>query len=490
MNRRSILLVCVVGLIAAACTVGPDYKRPEVQLPPAYRGAEPGSSAPTPAGTFADVAWWQLFGDPDLQALIRTALTANYDLQVAVSRILQAQSQVTIVRSQQFPTVNAQADALYTGYLGNSRPSTTPAQTFTPEGGFTLGWELDLWGKFRRATESARAQLLASEDVRDGVVISLIAQVAQAYFDLRMLDLDLEISRRTVTSRQQSVDLVRARLEGGVAGILDLQQAETLLYSATKSIPDIERLIEQNENFICILLGKQPGPIPRGRPLGQQLAPPAVPPGLPSELLARRPDVRQAEQQLVSANAQIGVAKARLFPQVTVSGFLGGGGIMIDGQTFGPLGILSVLPVITFPVFNAGALAAGVDLADAQTQEALLRYQQTILQALREVSDGLVGVRKRQEFRVQQELLTKTLADASQVSQMRYEGGVSSYLEVLDTERQYFQAELDLTLAQRDELRSIVELYRSLGGGWQLEASSAPPPAGGGTAEVTAVGTP
>jgi len=470
MNRRSILLVCVVGLFAAACTVGPDYKRPEVQLPPAYRGAESGSSASTPAGTFADVAWWQLFGDPDLQALIRTALAANFDLRIAVTRILQAQAQYTQTRSQQFPTVNAQADALYTGYLGNSRPQTIPAQTFTPEGGITLGWELDLWGKFRRATESARAQLLASEDVREGVVITLIAQIATSYFDLRTLDLDLEISKRTVGSRQQSVELVSARLEGGVAGILDLQQALTLLYGATKSIPDIERQIEQTENSINILLGKDPAPIPRGRPLDQQLAPPTVPPGLPSELLNRRPDIRQAEQQLVSANAQIGVAKAKLFPQVTVSGFIGGGGILINGQTFGPLGILSALPVISFPLFNAGALAAGVDLADAQTQEALLRYQQTIQQALREVSDGLVEVRKRQEFRVQQELLTKTLAEASEVSRMRYEGGVSSYLEVLDTERQYFQAELDLTLAQRDELAAIVQLYKALGGGWQTES--------------------
>jgi len=299
------------------------------------------------------------------------------------------------------------------------------------------------------------------------VVISLIAQVAQSYFDLRALDLDLEISRRTVGSREESVELVAARLEGGVAGILDLRQAETLLYTATKTIPDIERQIEQTENFINILLGKDPAPVPRGRPLGQQLAPPTVPPGLPCELLNRRPDIRQAEQQLVAANAQIGVAKAKLFPQVTVSGFIGGGGILINGQTFGPLGILSALPVISFPLFNAGALQAGVDLADAQTQEALLRYQQTIQQALREVSDGLVEVRKRQEIRVQQELLTKSLADASQVSRMRYEGGVSSYLEVLDTERQYFQAELDLTTTQRDELTAIVQLYKALGGGWQ-----------------------
>jgi multidrug efflux system outer membrane protein len=473
MRRIPACLMTILGLLAA-CTVGPDYRRPDVTLPAAYRGPDVG--APAAAASFGDLAWWQLFQDPDLQALIRTALAANYDLRIAVTRILQAQSQVTIARAPQFPTVNAQADAPYTGYVGNSRPEQIPAQTFTPEGGITLGWELDLWGKFRRATEGARAELLASEDFREGVVITLIAQVAQAYFDLRTLDLDLEISRRTVTSRQQSVDLVSARLEGGVAGILDLQQAETLLYGATKAIPDIERQIEQTENFISILLGKDPGPIKRGRPLTQQLAPPAVPAGLPSDLLTRRPDIRQAEQQLVAANAQIGVAKAQLFPQVTISGFAGVGGTVISGQTFGPLGIFSALPVVTLPIFNAGALSAGVDLADAQTQQAVLQYQQTILQALREVSDGLVEIRKRQEFRVQQELLTKTLADASQVAQLRYEGGVSSYLEVLDTERQYFQAELDLTLAQRDELKAIVTLYRALGGGWQPELAAPPAP--------------
>jgi multidrug efflux system outer membrane protein len=401
--------------------------------------------------------------------LIRTALAANYDLQVAATRILQAQAQVTIARSQQFPTVNAQADAPYSAFVGNSRPPTVLDQTFTPEGGITLAWELDLWGKFRRSTEAAWAELLASEVVREGVVISLIAQVAQAYFDLRTLDLDLEISKRTVASRERSRELVQARLEGGVAGILDLRQAETLLYTATKTIPNIERQIEQTENFISILLGKDPGPIPRGRPLDQQLTPPTVPPGLPSELLARRPDIRQVEEQLVAANARIGVAKAQLFPQFTISGFAGGGGIILSGQTFGPLGVFNALPVITLPLFNAGALRAGVDSAEAQTQEAVIRYRQTIQQALREVSDALVGVRKRQEFRKQQELLTQALAAASQVATLRYEGGVSSYLEVLDTERQYFDAELDLSLAQRDELAAIVELYRALGGGWQQQ---------------------
>jgi outer membrane protein, multidrug efflux system len=473
MTRRPILILCAVGLVAAGCTLGPNYSRPEVELPAAYRGAEAETLGPS-AQTLADIDWWLIFQDPELQELIRTTLVANYDLRIAVTRILQAQSQLKITRSNQFPTLGAQVDAPYTGLLGGSeRPATVPRDSFTPEGGLTFAWELDLWGKFRRSTEAARAQLLASEEVRNGVVTSLVAQVAQAYFSLRALDLDLEISKRTVESRLQSVELVNARLEGGVAGILDLQQAQTLLYTATKAIPDTERQIEETENFISILQGKYPGPIPRGHALTQQLAPPTVPPGLPSDLLARRPDVRQAEQQIVAANAQIGVATTQFYPQVLLSGIGGINGFVISGQSFGPFGFLSALPVISLPLFTAGRVQAGVDLADAQTQEAVIRYQQTIQQAVREVSDALVDVRKLQEVRIQQEKLTRTLGDASQVARMRYEGGVSSYLEVLDTERQYFQAELDLTTAQRDEMTAFVQLFKAVGGGWQPE--QAPP---------------
>jgi multidrug efflux system outer membrane protein len=474
------LLLLVAGLVAIGCTVGPKYQRPETPIPATYRGAED-AAAPAAPKTFADLAWWQLFGDPDLQALIRQALAANYDLRVAVTRILQAQAQLTAIAADQYPKVDARADAPYTAYLGGSRPETTSAQSFTPSAALAFGWELDLWGKFRRATEAAQAQLLASQDVREAVQISLVAQVALAYFTLRALDADLEISNRTVVSRQQSRDLVQARLDGGVAGILDLRQAETLLYGATKTIPDIQRQIEQTENFISILLGKSPAPIPRGLPLEQRLGPPALPPGLPVELLARRPDVRQAEQQLVAANARIGVAKAQLYPQVGISAVAGITGFITSGQNYGPLGVLNVLPFINLPLFNAGALQAGVDFAEAQTQEAVLRYQQTVQQAVQEVADALVEVRKRREFREQQVLLTKTLGDASEVARLRYEGGVSSYLEVLDTERQFFQAELDLTLARRDELNAIVQLFRALGGGWQAEpaASSPASPSGG-----------
>jgi multidrug efflux system outer membrane protein len=306
---------------------------------------------------------------------------------------------------------------------------------------------------------------------------TLVAQVAQAYFELRNLDLMLEISERTVTSRVESRDLVQARLDGGVVGIIDLRQSETLLYTATKTIPDLQRQIEQTENLINILLGRNPGPIARGRTLDGQLAVLAVPAGLPSDLLERRPDICQAEQQLVSANAEIGVAKSLLFPQLTISGFAGAGGTVIDGAAFGPYGMFSVLPAVTLPIFNRGRLRAGVNFNEALAQEAVLRYQQTIQQAVREVSDALVEIRKRREYRVQQELLTRNLEDESRVAKLRYEGGVSSYLEVLDTERQLFDAELQLAQAQRDEFLGVVQLYKALGGGWQSEEPPAPPTA-------------
>jgi multidrug efflux system outer membrane protein len=459
--------------------VGPDYRRPEVSVPPAYRGAD---AVPTAASstTYGDLAWTSVFPDPDLQALIRTALEQNYDLRVAVSRILQAQSQVTIARAPLFPAVDGSANAQYNAYTGSERP--LPDSTFYPQAGFSVGWELDFWGRIRRSTESAQAQLLASEEARYAVMATLVAEVGQAYLTLRALDLTLEISQRTVTSRKQSLDLVQARLDGGVAGILDLRQAETLLYTATKTVPETQRLIEQQENLINILLGQNPGPIKRGALVDQQIAAPALPPGLPSDLLTRRPDIRAAEQQLVAANAQIGVSKALLYPEVVISGFAGAGSSTISGANFGPYGVFSALPAVTLPLFNAGRLRANVDYNEALAQQAALRYQQTLQQAFREVSDALVDVRKRQEFRQQQELLVKALLDASEIANLRYEGGVSSYLEVLDTERQLFDAKLQLVVAIRDESVAVVQLYKALGGGWQSER-----PAAAATGEQRAV---
>jgi multidrug efflux system outer membrane protein len=480
--RAARLGALCAALLAAGCTVGPNYLRPEVPLPPAYRGAEAAPPKAPAAASFGDLAWDTVFTDPDLQALIRTALAHNFDVRGAAARIAQAQSQLPIVRSAESPTVDAALQAPYNTTAGSDRPQ--PDSLFEPRLGVGFGWELDFWGKFRRATEAAQAELLASEDARYAVMATLVAQVGQAYLSLRALDLTLEISRRTVDSRTQSLELVKARVDGGVAGILDVRQAETLLYTATKSIPQIQRQIEQTENFINVLLGQDPGPIPRGRPLDRQIAAPELPPGLPTELLTRRPDIRLAEQRLVAANAQIGVAMAQLYPQVTLSGFAGAGGSINSGTSFGPYGIFSLLPAVTLPIFNAGRLQANVEFNEAAAQAAALVYQQTLKQALREVSDSLVDIRKRREYRRQQELLVAALSDASQVANLRYEGGVASYLEVLDTDRQYFDAELDLVQAKRDEATSVVQLYRALGGGWHKDGAA---PAAAGRPTTTAL---
>jgi multidrug efflux system outer membrane protein len=473
MARRHTLILCGLAVAATGCMVGPDYKRPDVSVPATYRSADEGLATGTGGQTFSGLAWTSVFPDPDLQALIRTALAQNYDARVAAARILQAQSLLTIAGSRAYPTVEGSISAPYSGYSGSDRPATYPDYTFAPQAGFGAAWELDFWGRFRRTSEAAQAELLASEDARYAVIATLVAQVGQAYLNLRALDLSLDISNRTVASRKQSLELVQARLDGGVAGILDVRQAETLLYTATRSIPDIQRLIEQTENLINILLGQNPGPVKRGRPFEQQIAAPALPPGLPSDLLTRRPDVRQAEQLLVAANAQIGVSKALLYPQITLSAFLGGGSVTVEGTSYGPFGVFSVLPQVTLPIFNMGRLQANVDYNEALAQEAGLRYQQVLQQAFREVADALVEIRKRREFRQQQELLVNALSDASEVAKLRYEGGVSSYLEVLDTERQYFEAEVQLVQAKRDESVAVVLLYKALGGGWQPEAPQA-----------------
>jgi outer membrane protein, multidrug efflux system len=474
MRRRQTLLLCAAACIAAGCTtVGPDYSRPDPGLPPAYRGADAASPAVASAETFGALQWSSVFPDPDLQALIRSALEQNYDLRVAVQRIAQARAQLTVAGSLPYPTVGGALSAPYTGYSGSDVPPGAADNSFVPQIGLGAAWEIDFWGKFKRNSESAWADLLAAEDARYAVMATLVSDIGQAYLTLRALDLTLEISRRTVSSRTQSVDLVQARLDGGVAGILDLRQAETLYYDATKTIPEFQRQIEQTENRINVLLGRNPGPIPRGRPLDLQVAAPALPSGLPLDLLTRRPDIREAEQRLISANAQIGVATADLYPRVTISGFGGAGTASVSGSNFGPYWILSVLPEITVPIFNMGRLQANVEFNEAEAKAAGLRYQQTLRQALREVSDALVAIRKRQEFRQQQELLVKTLSDASEVAKLRYEGGVSSYLEVLDTERQYFDAEIELVQARRDESLSVVQLYRALGGGWPSEVPAA-----------------
>jgi outer membrane protein, multidrug efflux system len=461
--RRGALLSAT--LLLAGCAVGPDYKRPEVPVPPEFRAQPP--DVPVSEKSIGDLAWWEVFRDEVLQELLRTALAANYDLRIAAARVLDARAQVTVVRSFQFPDVTGNASAAYTRLFGDRTP-TQQKSLFSPVGTLDLAWELDLWGRLRRATEAARGDLLATEDARRAVMSTLISDVASAYFELRELDLELEIAKRTLVSRQGSLRLVQLRYQGGVAALIDVRQAEVLVYTAAETIPDIERRIEQTENLISVLLGRSPGPVLRGRSTAETLAqaPPTVPPGLPSSLLERRPDVRGAEDQLAAATARIGVAKANYFPRVLLTAAGGAGGVRIDGSWFGPQGILAVAPQLTLPIFNMGRVGAGVDSAEAQAQEALIRYEQTIQQAFREVADALVEHSKRRESRIQQALLVDSLLDAARLAGIRYRGGVTSYLEVLDTERQLFDAELNLAQSQRDELLALVRLYRALGGGW------------------------
>jgi multidrug efflux system outer membrane protein len=458
---KRLALAC--ALVLAGCTLGPDYQRPTVTTPATFRGAP--AAAPA-TEMLADIEWWRLFQDETLHALIRAALRENYDLRVAAARILDARAQVTIVRSFQFPELRGIGDASYTHVAGERGPLQFE-DSLSATAGFDLGFELDFWGRFRRATEAARAELIASEAGRRLVVTALVSDVAATYFTLRELDLELDISRRTLAAREDSLRLVRLRAAGGVAAMIDVHQAEILVAQAATTIADVERAIEQTENALGVLIGSNPEALPRGRLLEEQFAAPPAPPGIPSALLERRPDIVQAEALLASATARIGVAKADYFPRVFLSGSAAAGGFRLDGSNFGPQGLFAIGPSVTLPIFNTGRVAAGVDSAQARAEAALAQYRQVIIQAFREVADGLVEFRKRQEARIQQEALTLASRGTTRLANIRYRGGVTSYLEVLDSERELFDAELGLARARRDELVAVVRIYKALGGGWQ-----------------------
>jgi outer membrane protein, multidrug efflux system len=461
--------VLLGSLAFAGCLVGPDYHRPDYPVPQSFRGEEGFTAAPE--GSLGDVVWWRVFEDEHLVELIGTALAENYDLRIAVARILDARAQLVIARSFLFPTIGAGASASYTRFIGSSGQFDPQLQQlndlFDGQGGFDVAYEIDFWGRIRRTAEAARGQLFASEYARQTVISTLVSDVARAYFELRGLDEQLEIAQQTLASRARSLRLVRQRQQGGVASLLDVRQSEVLVENAAEVIPLLQRQIAQRENEISVLIGRDPGPVDRGRPLDGQLALPPVPPGLTSALLERRPDIRQVEQDVVSANAQIGAAKALYFPQVTLTGFGGVGGNVFNNAAFGPFGIIGISPAVTVPVFTAGRVQGGVDSAVARTQATILRYQQTIQQAFREVSDSLVAYEKNRQFRIEKEYLVTTLRDAVRLANIRYQGGVSSYLEVLDTETRLFDAELTRVLASLNERVAVVQLYKALGGGWQ-----------------------
>jgi multidrug efflux system outer membrane protein len=463
MSHRLVLLS--IALLASGCTVGPNYKRPIVAVPGSYRGMIPEQTTQTQIASLGDQKWWEIFQDEQLRAFIRTALQQNYDLRIAASRVIEAQAQVGITRADQFPSLSGGAGI---ADLRSAQSKFLPAfETSTGQVNLSAAWELDFWGKFRRATEAARANLLASEWARQEVVSTLVANVSAAYFQLRALDLQLEISKRTLDSRQESLRLTRVLANGGATSLLDVRQAEQLVFTASAEVPALEQQIVQQENFLSILLGQNPGDITRGQTLTEQRQPPQVPPGLPSSLLERRPDIREAEAQLIAANAQIGVARAAYFPEISLNGNGGFESSALTGLFNGPAGAWSFGASLTEPIFTAGRLRSGVRLADARQETALLLYQQSIQAAFRSVSDGLVAYRKTHEFRVQQESLFQSAQDAARLSRMRYTGGATGYLEVLTNETNAFSAELGLVQARLNELLGLVQLYESLGGGWQ-----------------------
>ncbi len=452
-------------LLSAGCAVGPNYKRPSTDVPGMYRGTTPQDAAQPAAESLGEQKWWEVFQDKQLQDLIHTALQQNYDVRIAATRILQAQAQLGITRADQLPTISAGAQA-----VNERNPRTRNFRQFETSANqvdLSLTWELDFWGKYRRATESARATLLATQWAREAIVSTLVSDVATAYFQLRSLDLQLEISERTLASRKDSLRLTQTLANGGATSLLDVRQAEQLVFTAAETIPDLERQIEQQENFLSTLLGNNPGPIARGMTLTEQPHAPEIPAGLPSSLLERRPDIREAEAQLIAANAQIGVAKAAYFPQINLTADAGYQSSALTSLFTGPAGLWSFGGSLVQPIFTGGRIRSNVRFTEARQQEALLTYQQTIQQAFRGVSDSLVEYHKDREFREYQQQLALSAQDAAQLSEMRYRGGAASYLEVLTNETNYFDAQLGLAQAQLNELAGLVRIYRNLGGGWQ-----------------------
>lgn len=459
-------LLCAMlcsGLLVS-CAVGPKYHRPAVQTPTNFRDIAPDPQQPAQAASYADLPWWQVFQDPKLQELIRSSLKQNYDVQLATERINAARAQVTITRSSLFPQVAANAN-----FNGGKDGATQFKFNFLTLVG-DAAFQLDLFGRLRRATEASRAELLATEDARQTVTLTLVSDLASDYFTLLQLDLQLEITRQTVGTQTDSVKLTRLRLDRGVATKLDVLQAQQVLDTANAQIPDLERAIAQEENAISILLGDYPHDVARGLPLVEQTLPPEVPPGLPSSIIERRPDIREAEQILIASNAEIGVAKAQFFPQIALTG--SGGGSLGRSSAFSSLmasqvGIWSDGAQVSQPIFTGGALRGNLRLAKSENQQALIAYRQTIQRALGEVSDALIGYEKLHEVRLRQQDTVSDLEETVRISTLRYKGGTTTYLEVLDGQRSLYGAQLTLASARGDESRSLVQLYKALGGGWQ-----------------------
>ena len=469
-RHQVITITLFAGLLIGCRAVGPNYARPKVKTPDVFRGAvdTPVPSDPT---SLADLKWFELFKDEELQKLVKEALESNYDLRDAVARVDFARANLGITRADQLPNVAAGTNITT---LRNSVSGAFPLpQGFEQQRTFgslalnLLSFEADIWGRLRSATQAARASLLAAEENRKTVVMTLVGDVAGSYFNLLELDMELSIADRTLTTRQESLKLIRNRERSGLATVLEVRQGEELVETAEQVIPDLEQRIQQTENQISLMLGRSPGSITRGRLLTEQEQPPSVPSGLPSALLERRPDIRSAEQKLVAANAMITVAKAAYYPRISLTGLLGSQSSQLSNLFSGPMGVWQFVPQVTQPVFTGGRTGSTVALSTAEQQLALIQYERVIQTAFREVSDTLVQYQKVREIHATQERLVSTLQDRSRLSYVRYRGGVDTLLNALDADRDLFDAELRLAQIRRNELVTLVQLYRALGGGWQ-----------------------
>jgi multidrug efflux system outer membrane protein len=465
-------------LVLTGCAVGPDYRRPKMDNPATYHRASSDTNVISGTNSFGELGWWDVYEDPQLRIYIADALKNSWDIKVAIARVLQAEASARITRSQFFPTVNLGGDIVKArvSERGNSRlPSgSDPNITFGDVFIFSPSYELDLWGRIRRANEAGVARLMAAEENQQTVRQTLVARVATTYLNLLSLDLQLEIGRASYASRTNSLELTKSRQEGGLSSMQDVYQARVLVATAEASIADTHRQIEQTENQLNILMGHNLGPIQRGIPLVNQTLRSSIPAGLPSRLLDRRPDIRSSEHELAAANADIGQAKAAFFPQVTLTGSFGYQTVALSDLFTGPARVWQFGPSVTFPLFTGGRLRGELKLARARFDEALATYQSNVQGAFRDVSDALIAYQRNQEFYAKQLDLTQANRDAAELASVRYQGGVTSYLEVLYNEQQLFDAELLLAQARRNELLSVVQLYQALGGGWKINGQQDP----------------
>lgn len=462
MKTRKISIGLTLLLSLSGCKVGPNYKRPALDVPGQYRGTAPDLPQQPAGGPFGEMKWPAVYQDEQLQALLKEALTNNYDIRIAASRILQAQASLGITRANQFPTVG--------GVASIQNEQSTPLFTGSPwidTLGLQMNYIVDFWGQYRRATEAARANLLASQYAENVVQITLISNIASAYFLLRQYDAQLEVSKQTVVADNDILRLNTINFKGGEYAITDVYQAQLLVQQAEAEVISLQQLIPQTENVISILVGRNPGPITRGLNLIDQPHMPDVPPGLPSTLLERRPDVRQAEQALVAANANVGVAKAAFFPQISLTGTFGASSTALTSFLQGPATFWSVGGQLAQPIFEGGRIRSGYRLAWAQRDQAELQYKQTVQQAFGDVSNSLYGYRQSRQFRMKIEEQTSTYKETARLANVRFTGGYASFLEVLLTEQQYFTSELSLMQAWYTEMQNYDQLYQALGGGWQ-----------------------